>query len=146
MDTIYFYIKHEAYGEFSNFAPYGIEMNNLWWPTVEHYFQAQKFEDENYQEKIRTASKARDAANLGRSRKLPIRTDWEEVKEQIMYETVLKKFQTHKNLRKLLLDTENFKIVENSPIDYYWGCGQDGTGLNKLGEILMQVREELRND
>ncbi|NES05091.1 MAG: NADAR family protein [Okeania sp. SIO2F4] len=40
--------------------------------------------------------------------------------------------------------TDNELIIENSPSDYYWGCGKDGTGKNKLGLILMAVRQTLR--
>ena len=142
--TIYFYTKTDEYGDFSNFSPHGIEMDGVWWPTVEHYFQAQKFHNPEYQEKIRTAYNSKKAAELGRSRKLPLRSDWEDVKVQIMYEAVLKKFQTHENLRQLLLSTSDQPIVENAPGDYFWGCGKTGTGLNKLGQILMEVRNELR--
>jgi hypothetical protein len=30
-------------------------------------------------------------------------------------------------------------------MDGYWGCGPDGNGLNKLGRILMAVRDQLRS-
>lgn len=142
--TIYFYTTKDPYGEFSNFSKHGILMNELWWPTVEHYFQAQKFFDKEYQEKIRNAAAPKIAADLGRSRKVPIREDWETVKDQIMYEAVLKKFQTHEEIRQLLLSTADEEIVENAPGDYYWGCGKDGTGRNQLGKILQEVRTFLR--
>ena len=142
--TIFFYTKTDAYGEFSNFSKHGIEVDGLWWPTVEHYFQAQKFEDKEYQEKIRTAQSPKQAAELGRSRKVAIREDWETVKEEIMFRAVLKKFKTHPKLSELLLFTGNQNIVENAPGDYYWGIGKNGTGLNKLGEILVSVREQLK--
>jgi ribA/ribD-fused uncharacterized protein len=45
-----------------------------------------------------------------------------------------------------LLSTGNQLIVENSPVDYYWGCGADGSGKNMLGKILMEVREILRKE
>lgn len=60
-----------------------------------------------------------------------------------MFEAVLNKFQTHKDLSELLLSTGGNDIVENAPGDYYWGCGKDGSGLNKLGKILMRVRDSL---
>lgn len=141
--TIFFYTKTDKFGEFSNFAKFGIEMDGVWWPTVEHYFQAQKFLDKNHREKIRTANTAKIAAELGRSRQIPIRSDWEEVKDGIMYAAVLKKFNTYPELAKLLKSTGSENIVENAPSDYYWGCGQDGTGQNKLGMMLCQVRERL---
>ena len=51
--TIKFYIVSDEYGEFSNFAAYPIKLKKKKWPTSEHYFQAQKFQDKSYQEKIR---------------------------------------------------------------------------------------------
>lgn len=142
--TIYFYTKTDEYGDFSNFSKHGIEVNGLWWPTVEHFFQAQKFKDAEYQERIRNAYTPKQAAELGRSRKMPIRSDWESTKDQIMFAAVLKKFQTHNKLANLLLSTGSQDIVENAPGDYYWGIGRDGTGLNVLGKILCSVRDQLR--
>ncbi|MFK5970236.1 MAG: NADAR family protein [Candidatus Marithrix sp.] len=141
--TIYFYTIKDKYGEFSNFSKYGIHQDGKWWKTTEHYFQAQKFIDEEYQEKIRNAPDAKTAANLGRSRKISIKHDWEEIKDDIMRKAVLNKFQTHKNLQKLLLATNNEKLVEAAPGDYYWGCGADGSGKNMLGIILEEVRNKI---
>ncbi|MEJ6389129.1 NADAR family protein [Gymnodinialimonas ulvae] len=143
-DTIYFYAQTDPYAEFSNFAPYGVEMEGTYWRTVEHYFQAMKFHDAAYRERIRTASKPKDAKALGMTRHLPIRPDWDAVKDGIMYTAVSRKFRTHPAPRALLLATGDADIVENAPMDYYWGGGQDGTGLNKLGRILMRVRSDLR--
>ena len=144
--TIYFYSSNEPFNEFSNFSQHGVELDGLWWPTVEHYFQAQKFEDTQYQEKIRTAHGPKQAADLGRSRSVRLRTDWEQVKDEVMAKAVLQKFQTHRLLRELLLSTGEKAIVENAPGDYYWGCGKDGSGLNRLGQILEQVRKQLRQE
>ena len=142
--TIFFYSTIDDYGEFSNFAKYGVELDGLWWPTVEHYFQAQKFESAEYRERVRIAHGPKQAATLGRSRAVPIRSDWESVKDEIMYRAVRKKFATHPALKSRLLATGAERIVENARGDYYWGCGADGSGLNKLGEMLELVREELR--
>ena len=142
---IYFYAKTDPNYEFSNFSQYGIEMEGVWWDTVEHYFQAQKFENKDYQEKIRRSYEAKDAINLGRTRDVRIRTDWEEIKDSIMKTGVLKKFETHPSLTKLLLSTKNQEIIESSPHDYYWGCGADGSGENRLGKILMEVRQYIEN-
>ncbi|WP_170331759.1 NADAR family protein [Ruegeria arenilitoris] len=142
--TIYFYAQTDAYSEFSNFAPFGVSVEDQWWRTVEHYFQAQKFHNAEYRERIRLSNKPKDAKALGMTRKIPLRDDWEEVKDQIMLEAVRIKFKTHVDLKVLLLSTGDAQIVENAPMDSYWGCGPDGNGLNKLGEILMHVRDELR--
>ncbi len=142
--TIYFYSSTDAYSEFSNFAPFGVELEGEWWPTVEHYFQAQKFHDPQHRARIRRAGKPKDAKTLGRCRAVPLRRDWEEIKDDIMHGAVRKKFLTHSGPRELLLSTGDEDLVENAPMDAYWGCGPDGKGLNMLGKILMRVREELR--
>ena len=145
--TIYFYTTRDKdYGSFSNFSRHGFELDGQWWPTSEHYFQAQKFvtTDRPWFDKIREVKTPKDAAKMGRSREHPLRQDWEKVKDDIMQRAVLCKFQTHSEIREILLTTGDEDIVENAPRDYYWGCGKDGSGQNKLGEILMTVREILR--
>jgi ribA/ribD-fused uncharacterized protein len=109
-------------------------------------FQAQKFpgaENATYREKIRRAQSPKDAKVLGRTRKIAIRPDWEDVKESIMLAALRKKFAAE-DLRQLLLDTRDRELVEASPSDSYWGCGRSGKGKNRLGQLLMQVRAELR--
>ncbi len=142
--AIYFYSKSVDFFEFSNFSPHGVELGGVWWPTVEHFFQAQKFEDESYRERIRRAHTPKDAKQLGRTRALPILPDWDTKRDEVMLEAIRKKFQAHKSVRELLLATGDEELIENAPSDFYWGCGRTGNGQNKLGQILMQVREELR--
>jgi ribA/ribD-fused uncharacterized protein len=143
--TIYFYSTLEnAYGCFSNFSAHGFEANGKYWPTVEHFFQAQKFPGMDYEEKIRLAKSPMHAKKMGQTREKPLRADWEDVKDDIMREAVLLKFQTHEQIRDILLGTGSEELVENAPGDFYWGCGADGSGLNRLGVILMEVREQLK--
>lgn len=142
---IYFYMIGEKYGCFSNFSPHGFELDGLYWPTSEHYFQAQKFVGTPHLEKIRLVKTPKDAARMGRERTRPLRQDWEEVKDDIMRQGVLCKFKTHTDIRDILFSTSNAEIVENSPIDFYWGCGADGSGKNMLGKILMEAREILHH-
>ena len=84
------------------------------------------------------------AARMGRSRKRPLRKDWESVKDQVMHEAVRAKFTQHADLRAILLGTGAAEIVEHTENDAYWGDGGDGSGKNRLGRILMRVREALR--
>ena len=85
-----------------------------------------------------------EAARKGRDRKRRLRRDWESVKEQIMRDAVLAKFSQHPELTELLLSTGDAVIVEHTENDDYWGDGGDGKGKNRLGHILMSVREQLR--
>lgn len=143
--TIYFYgARHKPYGCFSNFSPHGFERDGVWWPTSEHYFQAQKFAGTSFADLIRQAPTPREAAKLGRRRSLPLRHDWEVIKDQVMLAGILCKFETHADIRAVLLATGEELLAENAPRDYYWGCGADGSGQNKLGQVLMTVRTLLR--
>lgn len=141
---MYFYSDREQYGCFSNFSSHSFELDNLYWYTSEHYFQAQKFIGTFHVEQIRLVKTPKDAAKMGREKSRPLRQDWEKVKDDVMRKAVRRKFETHKDIRDILLSTDNEEIVENSPIDFYWGCGSDGSGKNMLGIILMEVREILR--
>lgn len=144
---IYFYKVKDPYGCFSNFSPHPIHLKGLDWPTVEHYYQAHKFfgtEDEAIMEAIRTAETPEEAASLGRDLCRKLRSDWEEAKLPLMREAVLTKFLTHPDIQAILLETEDELIVEDSPKDYYWGCGANKTGHNHLGKVLMSVREEIQ--
>lgn len=144
--TIYFYLAREKpYGCFSNFSSHGFLLDELYWATSEHYFQAQKFMGTPYLEKVRQMKTPKDAANMGRNRSLPLRSDWEQVKDDVMGKAVLQKFKTHADIREILLSTADEVLVENSPVDYYWGFGKDGSGKNKLGQILIEIRRILAN-
>lgn len=140
---IYFYSQHDEYGYFSNFSAHGFELDGRYWPTVEHYFQAQKFPDPAQQARIAQARTPKAAKALAWKGKQPIRADWDQVRDAVMLRALRQKFQTHAALRQLLLVTGDELLIEKSPTDYYWGCGADGSGQNRLGELLMQVRTEL---
>jgi len=144
--AIYFYSSKNDYFEFSNFSQHGFTLKEKYWSTVEHYFQAQKFTDSELAEKIRLADSPKQAKQLGQTRTIPLRPDWEQVKDDIMREAVLAKFSTHETLKKQLVATGDEQLIENAPKDYYWGCGADGSGKNRLGEILMETRDILRQE
>src|SRR5262249_55464837 len=103
--VINFYRVSDDYGCFSNFAPYPIELDGKRWPTSEHYFQAQKFEDAHHQEAIRQQKSPMIAARMGRDRKKKLRPDWESVKVAIMRNAVRAKFTQHDDIRQVLLST-----------------------------------------
>lgn len=142
--TIYFYKTIGKYGCFSNFSPHGFELDGLYWRTSEHYFQAQKFVNTPHLQEICNCKTPKDAASKGRERTRPLRPDWEQVKNDIMRQAVLRKFETHAEIGEILLATGDEEIVENAPNDYYWGCGKDGSGKNMLGKILVEIRELLQ--
>ncbi len=145
--TIFFYKVCEPYGFFSNFSEHCIELEGQIWPSTEHYYQAQKFvgtSNEALCKRIHQAPSPSAAAALGRDPSYIVRSDWEAVKAGVMEKAVLQKFSTYPDLKQQLLATGDEEIIENSLTDRYWGCGEDKTGQNQLGKILMRVRWILR--
>nr|QYA18557.1 NADAR protein [Clandestinovirus] len=138
---VYFYSPHEKpFGVFSNFALYPVTIQGKTYKTTEHYFQSQKFVGTTSENDVIDAPTPAAAAAIGRDRKRPLRPDWEQVKDDVMRVAVLAKFQQYTKLKDILLATGDVQIVEHTKKDKYWGDGGDGTGLNRLGQILMQVR------
>jgi len=129
----------------SNFHPADIEFEGAHYPTVEHAFQAAKTTNLEEREKVRLAATPTLAKRLGR--KVGMRRDWEAVKVNVMRELLRLKFQ-HPELRARLLATGDVRLIEgNTWNDRTWGCVWVKTqwvGRNLLGQLLMQVRAELR--
>lgn len=142
MSTIFFNSKSRKWAFLSNFYPAPFELDGKTYPTVEHYYQSQKTFNLVCQEMIRKAPSPANARRLGR--KCPLRPDWEKIKVEVMEKAVRAKFAQNPHLRRKLLATGNAELVELSPWDKFWGTDRYGNGLNKLGKILMKIREEFR--
>lgn len=125
----------------SNFYPVEIQLGGYTFPSSEHAYQALKTLDLAWVERIRKSTTPASAKRMGR--KAPMRPDWEQVKERCMLACLRAKF-AHPYLRDRLLATKNQELIEvNTWGDTYWGV-YAGEGYNRLGELLMQLRRELR--
>lgn len=148
MIEIRFHLKRDEHGYLSNFFPLPrpILIDGEAWPTSEHYYQAQKFvtTDPAHAEAIRTTRNPFDAWRMGNDPAHARRADWESVKDDVMRVALRAKFEQHPELAKSLLGTGDARLVEHTPKDRYWGDAGDGSGLNRLGALLMELREELR--
>lgn len=127
----------------SNFwlAPIRVPWDDLLYPATEHAYQAAKTNDLGLRKKMlkMTPGQSKRAGN-----KNPIRSDWELVKVDIMTIVVSCKFAQHANLAEKLIMTGDKYIIEgNYHGDRFWGVDQNGLGQNILGNILMQIREDL---
>ena len=143
-NEIRFYSTREMYGGFSNFSKHIVDLDGHTWRTSEHYFQAMKFEGHPDYTDILNARDARTAADMGRDRTRPFRSDWDTVKDDIMRNILKAKFTQHEDLKELLLSTGDATIIEDTKNDNYWGNGGDDSGKNMLGKLLMELRTELR--
>jgi ribA/ribD-fused uncharacterized protein len=145
-DVIKFYSKIPEYREFSSYYPVDLMIDGLRYRSAEHYFQAMKFPDHpEYQEMIRQARKPREAKKLGKTEDYATRPDWATHRNTVMMTALREKFSDrHPELKDLLLKTGNAILQDASPRDNYWGTGSKGMGQNKLGVMLMALRDELR--
>ncbi|WP_413290684.1 NADAR family protein [Bdellovibrio sp. HCB337] len=139
-----FYSTKEPYGEFSNFAPYPVFVDEKWWPTSEHYYQAHKYDKDDLIAWVQSAPSPMEAAQRGRDKGIPKRADWDQRKDEFMEKAVIDKFNRYPDLQKLLLSTGNARIYEHTKNDCYWGDCGDRTGKNKLGILLEKIRESLK--
>jgi ribA/ribD-fused uncharacterized protein len=134
-------------GEFeflSNFHPSEIVWCGISFPTVEHAFQASKGEVEGM---ARFAALPTPGKAKREGQKLTKPESWEIAKVPVMLTLLRRKFQIPE-LREKLLATGNKALIEgNNWHDTFWGvctCPNCEWGKNVLGELLMQVREEIR--
>jgi ribA/ribD-fused uncharacterized protein len=146
MEDINFF--EDRYFFLSNFYPCSIIYEGITYPSSEHSYQASKSLDTNTRLKVALAPTPGMSKRIGKQ--LKIRPNWNDIRYPIMKDIVRIKFTTHLDIRKKLLDTDNVKLTEgNLWHDNYFGvchCAKCGSeGKNSLGQILMDLREELRN-
>jgi ribA/ribD-fused uncharacterized protein len=130
----------------ASYSRHTFELDGFEWPSVEHYYQAMKFDDEEYREQIRQSAHPADAAKLGKSKKHQRRKDWDKVKVTFMTRGTYIKCRTHADVAQKLLDSGEMEIAEVSQYDYFWGSGRDLRGNNAFGKMLMGVRDKLREE
>lgn len=143
-EPVYFYHSDQPWGELSNFSRHSVFIDGLIWPTTEHYYQAQKFTHEEHQEKVRCAA----TPMLAKSTAYHLldqfgRADWVNIRESNMLSALRAKFAQHPDLAAKLLSSGSRQLVERTTNDEYWGDPGDGSGQNRLGQLLMLVRSEL---
>ena len=148
MPTVYFYRQFEKpYGCFSNFYNSKMTIDGEEWPTVEHYYQAQKFPHRSdIREEIRGCRNTMDTKRLANEkyRSLYELDWWKTVCDNVMLKALRAKYSQSPELGALLLSTAGNELAEHTGNDSYWADGGDGTGKNMLGKLLMVVREELQ--
>lgn len=142
--TIKFYRTKDPHGYMGNFYRARMFIYGRWWNWVEAPYQAEKSLDRAEQDLIWQVQKPMEARDLGQ--KVKMREGWDLIKDMVMYDCVMAKFLQHKDIRDQLIATGDEELIEDSPVDWYWGCGKDGTGQNHLGQILMRVRKELAGE
>lgn len=130
---------HGSHYWLSNFYEAPVVYNGRHYTSNEAAFQAAKCPGREFEFTTLNPSQAK---RLGR--RVNLRGDWERVKDEVMYEICKQKFLQNPSLLRKLLATGDTPLIEgNTWGDKYWGVC-NGVGHNRLGQILMQIRHELR--
>lgn len=158
--VLYFGRDRTSFFFLSHFYPNPMLLDGEVWPTVEHYYQAQKSDDPEYKAAIRAAARPGLAKRLAAQPSAPRRisrdswfrkngkqprADWHEAKLDIMRRADYAKFDQNADIATLLLATGDAELIEDSLSEPFWGIGPDGHGPNWAGRVLMEVRDRLRS-
>ena len=147
MDEVIGFYPREFY-PFDNFSSFKVEWNGYLFSSVEEAYQAASFmgSDEELVEKIKKSHSADEAQRIAYANRDKRREDWDDVKISIMEELLRLKIEQNPYVKKKLLQTEDYMIVEDSPKDDFWGWGPNRNGQNNLGKLWMKLRKELKNN
>lgn len=127
----------------SNFAPVDIKWeNDIVYPSVEHFFVSWKTNHVPTKRKIAGMEHPAQAKKYGQKLDLP--DNWEQMKDMVMMIGLIEKFQQEPYKTKLLETNDEVIQEGNWWGDTYWGIDlKTGEGQNKLGKMIMEVRDEL---
>ena len=152
----------DEYRWLSNFWSATIEHEGITYPTVEHFYVAMKanpkdcidqknpdtdeFESVPIREVIAKLETPGKAKRWGRE-VIVVRSDWDEVKVDVMKYAIDQKYN-HLELKQKLIETGDVEIIEgNTWGDVFWGVDLNtGEGKNTLGQLIMEKRTQLLND
>lgn len=147
MNEVIGFYPREFY-PFDNFSSFKVEWNGYLFSSVEEAYQAASFmgSDEELVEKIKKSHSADEAQRIAYANRDKRREDWDDVKVSIMEELLRLKIEQNPYVKKKLLQTGDYMIVEDSPKDDFWGWGPNRNGQNNLGKLWMKLREGLKNN
>lgn len=148
--THVFFYEQEFY-VLSNFSAFMLDWAGLTFQTSEAAYQWSRFAVGNHvtatiQESILAARSAHDAYQIAQEYKPRQLSNWDAVKHAVMKNILRAKVHQHDYVRRKLLETGDRVLVEDSWRDSHWGWGADGRGMNWLGRLWMEIREELRHN
>lgn len=135
---------------FSPYTAHTIEMDGVVYPTVEHAYQCSRYTDQKIIDEIKKAHspvKAWETSSKYKHLQIPEFKD-EKHKLNVMKNLTQLKAEQHEDVRTALIDSGDLKIVKHiltyPPGDGFWDDGEDGTGLNHMGRMWMEIRSELK--
>jgi ribA/ribD-fused uncharacterized protein len=126
-------------------SPHIVIMHGEEFKTAAHYFYARQFRRTSIERAIRTAKTSKEVRQIWKNNKHKRIKNWHEIQDHIMFTLQLSKFRGNKEIKKILINTKEERLVYDSK-NSHWGCGKSGRGKNMLGVMLMKVREVVRQE
>lgn len=135
----------QEYDYLSNFYPACLQVDGLEYLCSEAAYQAAKCAKAE-DRLLFTELNSNDSKLLGR--KVPQRSDWDRVRVQEMEKILRAKFTQNPHLAQFLVETGDAELIEgNTWHDTFWGVDlKTGEGENRLGKILMALREDFQQN
>jgi ribA/ribD-fused uncharacterized protein len=138
-----FYSEKMPTAWLGNYSSHSINIDGILWPTVEHYFQSEKFIDFEHKNSILNIDNPALAKEYAWQHHNKVRSDWDEIRVAAMKKGLIAKFSTYPYLKNALLKTGKRELIERSPTDIFWGSTISGKGQNKVGYLLNEIRNKL---
>ncbi len=144
-EEVYFFTP--SFHCFDNFSAHQVSIWGINFPTAEHAFQWKKFSEvrPDLAANILAARSPEAAKHISDANKSNQPENWSDVRVGVMEEILGAKTEQHDDVKDALKRSGRRKIIENSPIDRFWGIGPDGTGANMVGKIWMKIRANYIN-
>ena len=145
MDKVIGFYPREFY-PLDNFSSFKVKWNGYLYASLEEAFQAARYmgSDEEIVERIKHSYSADEAKRIADSNIDKQRKDWNKKELKIMEELLRLKVKQNPYVKKKLLQTKDYIIVEDSPKDSFWGWGADRKGENNLGKLWMKIRDDIK--
>ena len=141
------YPLEKFYIYFSPYTSHSIEINGVLYSTVEHAYQCARYSDQNIISEIlnsRSPVKAWETSTKYKHLQIP---DFRSRKLEVMEMLMRLKAEQHEDVKKALVDSGEMLIIKRittyPPGDGFWDDGENGEGLNHIGQIWMKIRDEL---
>ena len=142
-------LPHELFiTYFSPYSAHSIIVDGKVYPTVEHAYQCSRYTDHELRKEILLAKSTLSAWEISSRNKDRQIADFKngDFKISIMKSLMQLKVAQHEDVRKALIDSRGHKIVKHiftyPPGDGFWDDGINGEGLNHIGNLWMEIRDE----
>lgn len=142
-EEVYFFTP--AFYPLDNFSAHTVRIWGNRFLTAEHAYLWKKFSVANpgVAESIFDAESPEIAKTISMKHIQEGSPSWHEERVHVMEEVLRAKAEQHEDVRTVLIKSGTRRIIENSPVDAFWGIGPEGIGQNTLGMLWMKIREEL---